>query len=106
MLRALVLVGLLVPLTAHAERPLCKPGGKYHGRAVDLDVKDADVHDVMRLLADVGNINIVVADSVKAKVTLKLKKVAWDLATCTIASVHRLDVTVHDNVVLVKPREK
>ena len=77
---------------------------KYHGRTLDLDVKDADVHDVMRLLADVGNVNIVVADSVKAKVTLRLKKVAWDLVTCTIASVHNLDVTVHDNVVLVKKK--
>ena len=105
MLRALALASVLAPVTAYAERPLCRPGAKYHGRTVDLDVKDADVHDVMRLLADVGNVNIVVADSVRAKVTLRLKKVAWDLVTCTIASVHKLDVTVHDNVVLVKPKK-
>lgn len=80
---------------------MCRPGAKYRGAPLDLDVKDADIHDVMRLLADVGNINIVVADSVKGRVTLKLKRVAWDQIACTIAAVHKLTVTVHDSVVLV-----
>jgi type IV pilus assembly protein PilQ len=102
-LRALALVAILAP-QAHAERPLCRPGTKYHGAKLDLDVKDADIHDVMRLLSDVGNVNIVVADTVKGRVTLRLKKVAWDLVACTIAALHKLDVTVHDNVVLVKKR--
>ena len=107
MQRALVLAAIVVgtiaaPATLHAERDMCRPGAKYRGPTLDLDVKDADIHDVMRLLADVGNINIVVADDVRGKVTLRLKKVAWDLVTCTIASVHKLRVTVQDNVVLVK----
>jgi type II secretory pathway component HofQ len=104
MLRALAVVAMMSMLstTASAERLLCRPGAKYRGTALDLDVKDADIHDVYRLLSDVGNINIVVADSVRGKVTLKLKRVAWDLVACTIASVHKLEVTVHDNVVLVK----
>src|SRR5262245_57610085 len=101
MLRALAVVSLLAS-TAHAERRMCGPGAKYHGAPLDLDVKDADIHDVYRLLADVGNINIVVADNVQGKVTLRLKRVAWDLVACTIASVHKLEVTVHDNVVLVR----
>ena len=107
MLRAVVAVSIVVASAAiatpaHAERRMCGPGAKYHGAPLDLDVKDADIHDVYRLLADVGNINIVVADTVQGRVTLKLKRVAWDLAACTIASVHKLEVTVHDNVVLVK----
>jgi type IV pilus assembly protein PilQ len=102
MLRALVLVlvvGAVSP--AFAERPLCGPGAKYHGATIDLDVKDADVHDVMRLLADVGRVNIVVADTVKAKVTLRLKRVPWDQVACTIAAVHKLTISVDGNVVLV-----
>ena len=80
---------------------MCRRGTPHRGALVDLDVKDADIHDVMRLLADVGNVNIVVADSVQGKVTLKLKRVAWDLVACTIASVHKLQVTAKDNIVLV-----
>ena len=105
MLRAVAVVAILVGMqaSAHAEeRPMCGRGAKYRGAPLDLDVKDADIHDVMRLLADVGNVNIVVANNVQGRVTLKLKRVAWDLVACTIASVHKLSVTVHGNVVLVK----
>ena len=104
MLRAVVLAALLVPGVAHAERDLCRRGVPHRGTPIDLDVKDADIHDVMRLLADVANINIVVADTVQGKVTLKLKRVAWDLVACTIASVHKLAITAQDNVVLVRTR--
>jgi len=103
-IRAVVLAALLVPLAAplaHADRDICRRGTPHRGAPIDLDVKDADIHDVMRLLADVGNINIVVADTVQGKVTLKLKRVAWDLVACTIASVHKLSVTAKDNIVLV-----
>jgi len=44
----------------------------------------------------------VVADTVTGKVTLKLKHVAWDLAACTIARVHKLEMRVEENVVLVR----
>jgi type II secretory pathway component HofQ len=106
MVRAVAVVAIVASLagSALAERDLCRRGAKFHGTPLDLDVKDADVHDVMRLLADVGNTNIVVSDEVQGKVTLKLKRVAWDLVVCTIASVHKLEVTVHDNVVVVKKR--
>jgi len=100
---ALVLVVVAVlSAPAHADRDMCKPGTKYRGASIDLDVKDADIHDVMRLLADVGNVNIVVADTVTGKVTLKLKHVAWDLAACTIARVHKLEMRIEENVVLVR----
>jgi type IV pilus assembly protein PilQ len=97
-----LLLVVALPMPAHADRDMCKPGTKYRGASIDLDVKDADIHDVMRLLADVGNVNIVVADTVTGKVTLKLKHVAWDLAACTIARVHKLEMRVEENVVLVR----
>lgn len=53
---------------------------KYSGRGIDLDVVNADLHEVCRLLADVGKINIVVADDVKGSVTIKMKQVPWDQA--------------------------
>ncbi len=108
MLRALALVAIMTSMsmaiatsTAWADRAMCSRDARYHGARIDLDVKGADIHDVMRLLADVGNVNIVVPDSVQAKVTLKLKRVPWDQVTCTIAAVHKLTVTVNGNVVLV-----
>ena len=39
----------------------------YRGRKIDLDFKDADIHNLLRLLADVGGVNIVVPDEIKAR---------------------------------------
>jgi len=106
-MRALV-IGLLVATTsvAHADRELCEPGTRmrYRGAVVDLDVKGAEIHDVYRLLGDVGRINIVVPDDVTGKVTLRLKRVPWDQVACTVAAVHRLAITVNGNVLLVTRR--
>jgi type IV pilus assembly protein PilQ len=92
---------LAMPGTVIADRDMCARGTRYRGATIDLDVRDADVHDVMRLLADVGRVNIVVADSVQGKVTLRLKRVPWDQVACTIAAVHKLMISVDGNVVLV-----
>jgi type IV pilus assembly protein PilQ len=92
---------LLAPAVAHAGDP-CARGAKHHGAAIDLDVKDAEIHDVFRLLADAANVNLVVSDEVSGKVTLKLKHVAWDLAACTIASSQHLELDVQDNILIVK----
>jgi hypothetical protein len=61
-------------------RPAFGGSAEYVGRRIDLDVKGADVHEVCRLLAEVGKINIVVADDVKGSVTIKMKNVPWDQA--------------------------
>lgn len=56
----------------------------YRGQSVNLDVKEAPIHDLLRLLADVGNVNIVVPDGLTASVTVRMKKVPWDQALETI----------------------
>ena len=106
-MRALVVVMLMAGL-AHADRDLCARGTQYHGAPIDLDVKNADVHDIYRLLSDVGRVNVVVSDRVQGKVTMKLRHVPWDQAACTVAAVHHLTVTVQGpgNVLLVMPQER
>jgi type II secretory pathway component HofQ len=91
-----------IPGDADADRDLCARGVKYRGATIDLDVKDADIHEVYRLLADVGNVNIVVPGDVSGRVTLRLKRVPWDQVACTVASVHKLSLTAQGNVVLVR----
>ena len=39
----------------------------YRGQRISLDFKDADVHNVLRLLAEVSKLNIVATDDVKGK---------------------------------------
>jgi len=96
----LALTLLLCSTVAHAD-DLCAPDAKHHGKAIDLDLQRADVRDVLRLLADTANVNLVVGDDVTGVVTLRVKRVAWDAAACTIAALHHLRITRNDNILLV-----
>ncbi len=51
---------------------------KYTGIPISVDFQNADIHAVLRFLAEIGGINIVVSDKVKGTVTLKLNHVPWD----------------------------
>lgn len=89
---------------AAAERDACARGTKWRGHRIDLDLKDASLPDVFRFLADVGRVNVVVADDVTGRVTLRLERVPWDQVLCTIAATKQLDVTVDGGVLLVMRR--
>jgi len=82
------------------------PAAPAHGRLIDLDVRDADVQEVCRLLADVGQVNIVVADDVHGKVTVRMKRVPWDQALLAIVEAKGLRTVREGNIILVKPAGK
>jgi type IV pilus assembly protein PilQ len=44
---------------------------------IDIDVREADARDVLRLLAEVGGFNLAVDPGVSCDATLKLKQVPW-----------------------------
>jgi type IV pilus assembly protein PilQ len=95
------LVLLLLAHVASAGDP-CAPGTKHSGVAIDLDLVRADLHDVLRLLADTAKLGLVVGERVTGAVTLKLKQVPWDAALCTIARVHHLQITLDNGILLVR----
>jgi type IV pilus assembly protein PilQ len=95
------LILLLLARAASAGDP-CAPGTKHRGAAIDLDLVRADLHDVLRLLADTAKLNLVVGERVTGAVTLKLKQVPWDAALCAIARVHHLQITLDNGILLVR----
>jgi type IV pilus assembly protein PilQ len=76
-------------------------GGKYTGRRIDLDFKDADIHNILRLLADVGKVNIVTADDVQGSVTIKMKNVPWDQALDVVLQAKSLGMVRTGNLIRV-----
>jgi len=50
----------------------------YIGRRISLDFQQADISNVLRLIAEVSGFNMVVGEGVKSKVTMKLVSVPWD----------------------------
>ena len=77
---------------------------RYTGAPVDLDVKSADVHDVFRLLADVGRVNIVVAGEITGTITLRLTHVPWDQALDVVLETRSLVASREGNVIVVRAR--
>jgi type IV pilus secretin PilQ/predicted competence protein len=78
------------------------PGGRvYTGQRLSLDFKDADVHNVLRLIAEVSKLNVVATDDVKGKVTLRLFDVPWDQALEIVLQVLNLESERQGNVVRI-----
>jgi len=78
----------------------------YTGKRIDLDMMDANVTDVLRLLAEVSNLNIVASDDVKGTISLRLKNVPWDQAFDLILKSKDLDSVKEGNVIRVAPASK
>lgn len=78
-------------------------GGRYEGRRIDLDLKDADIHNVLRLLADVGRVNIVTSDDVQGSVTIRMRNIPWDQALDIVLQSKNLGMVQKGNIIRVAP---
>lgn len=77
------------------------PRPRWVGRPIDVDLKDADIHNVCRLLADVGKTNIVLGDGVQGTVTLSMHRVPWDQVLDAVLQAKGLRMEREGNVILV-----
>jgi len=62
----------------------------YQGKPISLDLQDADLTNVLRLLADVSGVNMVVEPDVSGKVTLKVENIPWDQVLDMVLMMNRL----------------
>lgn len=74
---------------------------KFTGRMISLDFQEADLDDVLRLMADVSGLNVVVGESVKGKVTVKLLNVPWDQALDLILRTNGLGQVREGNILRI-----
>jgi len=77
--------------------------GQTHfvGRRVSLDFQQADITNILRLIAEVSGFNIVVGEGVKAKVTMKLVSVPWDQALDMLLKMNGLGMIRQGTIVWV-----
>jgi type IV pilus assembly protein PilQ len=76
-------------------------GGRFAGRRISLDLQDADLINVLRLFADVANLNVILAPDVKGKVTVRMVNIPWDQAMDMILKMNGLGYALEDNVIRV-----
>jgi len=86
-----------------AVNPLKPKAKKYTGKALSLNFQDIEVRSVLQLLADFTDKNIVVSDSVKGNITLRLKSVPWDQALDIVLESKALAMRSNGNVIWVAP---
>lgn len=77
----------------------------YRGRRIDLDFNNADIHNILRLLAEVGGVNIVTSDDVSGNVTIRMRNVPWDQALEVILQAKGLGMVRRGNLIRVAPLE-
>ncbi len=79
---------------------------EYIGERLSLNFQDIEVRSVLQLLADFTDLNIVVSDSVRGNITLRLNNVPWDQALDIILTTRGLDKRVSGNVMYVAPTDE
>ncbi|MGE0529510.1 MAG: type IV pilus secretin PilQ, partial [Bdellovibrionales bacterium] len=73
----------------------------FYGRKISLQVKDADVRDVVNFLAEESGANIVMSDDVGGKISLKVRRVPWDQALVTVMRSKGLGYVRQGNVLRI-----
>ena len=53
---------------------------KYTGKKISFNVKNANIHDIFRVFAQVSNLNFITSNDVKGSLTMELHDVPWDQA--------------------------
>ncbi len=75
----------------------------YSGARVTFNFQDIPVRSVLQLIADVSDLNIVVADNVSGNLTLRLTNVPWDQALDIVLDARNLDKRENGNVIWIAP---
>ncbi|HQC73013.1 MAG TPA: type IV pilus secretin PilQ, partial [Candidatus Competibacteraceae bacterium] len=79
---------------------------KYTGDLLSLNFQDIEVRAILQILADFTGLNIVVSDTVKGNLTLRLQNVPWDQALDIILRTKGLTMRQNGNVVFIAPTEE
>jgi type IV pilus assembly protein PilQ len=79
---------------------------EYNGSRVTFNFQDIPTRSVLQLIADVSDLNIVVADTVQGNVTLRLINVPWDQALDIVLQAKGLDKRRRGNVIWVAPQKE
>jgi type IV pilus assembly protein PilQ len=93
---------------AGVQRIIQKPSDKkvYTGRKVSLEFSDADIRKIFQLIAEVSNLNFLIADDVTGTISIKLVNVPWDQALDVILETKGLEMKREGNIIQIKPAGK
>jgi len=92
--------GVIGAVTTAAEAGV---GAKREGQRISLELKETDILDVLRLIADVSKLNIIAGDNVQGTVTVRLLNVPWQQALSIILRSKGLGQERLGNIIRIAP---
>jgi type IV pilus assembly protein PilQ len=82
------------------------PTAQNGSRLISLDFKDADVVNLLRILAAESTRNIVIGEDVKGKMSITLRNVPWDIALDTVMEAKGLVKVERDGVLRIVSQDQ
>ncbi|MCB9795727.1 MAG: hypothetical protein H6741_23785 [Alphaproteobacteria bacterium] len=74
-------------------------------RGVTLDLVEADLAGVLRIMARTGDLNIVLADGVSGNVTVQVRDRPWDEVLLMVVHAAGVQATrIGDDILLIEPK--
>ena len=78
----------------------------YDRQKISVDFYKTNLHNVFRLMGEVGGYNIVVDDSVSGVLTLSLREVPWDFLLDVIMNLKALQKVERYNTIVISAKDK
>jgi type IV pilus secretin PilQ/predicted competence protein len=98
---ATLALGLLTRVgTPHGQTPVPPPSPAGE-QLISFEFKDAEVVNLLRILAAEGSRNIVIGDDVKGRMSISLRNVPWRLALQTILDARGLEHIEREGVIRI-----
>jgi len=94
------------PAPPSAGPPLpATPGTPGTGK-LSMDFKDADINNLLRIIAEVSGMNVVAGGDVTGKVTVRLINVEWQQALDVILRINGMGYEIDGNIIRVAPQAR
>ena len=78
---------------------------RFVGEPIDMSVRDADVVEVLRMFAEISDLNVVIQPGVSGNVTVELEGVPWDQALDQILKINGLGYELEGNIMRIAPTD-
>lgn len=73
----------------------------FYGKKISIETDDVEIREVFKLISDEANVNLILADEVRGKISVKLKNVPWDQALVLLMKSKKLGYTRSGNVIRI-----
>jgi type IV pilus secretin PilQ/predicted competence protein len=76
-------------------------GPAFTGEPISLDLKNVDIVELLRIFADLADMNMVIDQDVAGRITIRMREVPWDQAFIVILRQMGLGFTIEGNIIRV-----